>query len=216
MNQIIRWTCSSQPALLVLVLIFASCARKPAVCYNGPTVFETGREYELTSCSEHYEFITWNFGDGTYGAVDDAPTRAFFQPGDYVMEITAYAKGAYKSDAMSVDYRVSDRYIDRFEVVGQSSFKRFEFGFGNKRWIAGSASGTFTEDSPYSYTLWPDSAIVIPLERTAVRLGGSNQSSGAGFTTLINESPNFKGRPENPIILEGSGYTLKLFWTYEE
>jgi len=200
--------------LLIIIAAMAgqACERKPDACLDVPHQLEAGKQITLQSCSKHYDFLTWDFGDGSSGFIGDTPEHNFDEEGDFEITLTAYSNGAYKSEEVKQSIHASYRYLYSFEVIGTSDFGSFEFDLGNGKWKRGSATGTFTEDHPYEAVIWPEDTFRILPEPMSVELYGIRNGSS---TALLKENVNFKLANENPVVIESALYTLKIYWTFK-
>jgi hypothetical protein len=196
----------------ILCLTLSSCFQRPKACLNLDDTYETGREYRLSSCSENFDFLTWDFGDQSYGFIGETAPHTFYEQGEYYLKLTAYADGGYRSDEIVQKVKASKRYLSHFEVVGESNFSKFRLAFGSNQIPGPSANGSFTEALPYSKQIWPEQAIAIPLEKVKVTFFGERNGSS---TTLVSpDIINFENNTENPFILEGENFLVKVYWTY--
>lgn len=198
--------------LIFLSLLLQACERKPKACLDVAETVEAGKDITLHSCSEHYDFLTWDFGDGSSGFIGDAPVHHFDEEGDFEITLTAYSDGAYKTDEVKQPLRASYRYLSSFQVVGISGFSSFRFELGNNKWTRGGASGTFTDADPYETLIWPNDTIRIRPENTGIELYGIKNGVS---TSLLKENINFKFAEQNPVVVESELYTLKIFWTFK-
>lgn len=199
--------------ITLLLMAVASCRPKPEACLALDEVYEVNRTYNLASCSEQYEFITWEFGENTNGFIGDTVPHAFRDIGQHSVAVTAYARGGYRSDKVQQIVRASRRYIDRFEVVGTSDYNRFIFTFGTTEVSAGDASGEFTEAQPFVGSVWPDDTLVIPMERVQFYLDGK---SGSSTTRVIQQKEiNFTRNLDNPVVVQEGDFELRVYWTFD-
>lgn len=200
--------------ILGIALLATACLKKPKACAELEEYYEVGREYRFTSCSENYEFITWDFGDQSGFEGEDAP-HTYNKNGTPVITLTAYGRGAYRTDELKQQVKTSRRYVERFEVTGTSKHKGFTFGLGTlesyREIFRDSATGTFTDDAPFVAHMWPDEQLIIPVENANVTLYGGGVTSKS---LLIQQNVNFRNVRENPTTLEGGGFVLKIYWTY--
>lgn len=198
--------------LLTISLLAAGCVKQPKACFEPPEVIEAGTELTLESCSENYEFLTWDFGDQSTGFIGEDAPHTYHLEGSYAVTLTAYGDGGYRSDEVTQIVKASYRYIDRFEVVGTSSFNRFIIEALGSEWNKGGASGTFTDDAPYTLQIWPEEEVEMGRARgTEITLIGL---TGNVPTTLATGKFNFTSFKENPAVVTGPDFTLKMYWTY--
>lgn len=200
------------PYVLPLALLFSGCAKKPTACLVPPEVVETGNTAQLVSCSENYEFLTWDFGDNSTGFVGDLAPHTYQDEGKYTITLTAYAKGGYRSDQVTAEINASYKYLDRFEVVGVSDYGRFVIEMGENEWSRAGASGTFTDEAPFVVQVWPDMEVKLSDQTFLTELIGFKSGNP---TSLAMRSVGFKSNDNNPSLIEGPDFTLKLFWTYK-
>lgn len=198
--------------LLFAALLNQACERKPKACMDVPAQLEAEKDLGLNSCSEHYDFVAWDFGDGSSGFIGENPTHHFNGEGDFEITLTAYSDGAYKSDEVKQMVHVSYRFLSAFQVIGESNFGSFQFEINNTVWKRGGAKGSFTEEDPYETIIWPEDTFRILPERMNVELYGISGPSG---TALLKENINFELADENPVVIETENYTLKIFWTFK-
>ena len=206
---------------IITSLILSSCERKPDACLDFGDALEAGTTIRIESCSDNYEFLTWEFNDGR-GQVGDYVERQFDKEGSYSVLLTAYSDGAYRSDEVSQDFKASFRYIDRFEVIGESGFPSLEVrveeeytssGGDDGRWTVAGSDGTFTADAPFQVLVWPDLFRVMPTSRTLQLYG----RQGLSRTFLGEQKFNFQSVKDNPVTLESEDGKLqmKMYWRYK-
>lgn len=196
--------------IALIILVLGSCQKKPTACVNIDDAVEAGALINITSCSEDYEFLTWKFDDGV-AVVGDEVQRTFTDESAHTLTLTAYAKNGYRSDETIVDFRSSYRYVDYIEVIGDSPFTRFEVKcFSTIK--ATEAEGSFTNQSPYVYQVYPEQEIRILPEITKVDFEGVK--AGGGRTFIGSQTYNFDSVKDNPIVLVGDSYELRIFWTF--
>lgn len=198
--------------LIFLGLFLQACERKPKACLDVAESVEAGKDITLHSCSEHYDFLTWDFGDGSSGFIGDAPVHHFDEEGDFEITLTAYSDGGYRSEEVKQPLHTSYRYLSAFQVVGTSGFSSFRFELGNHKWTRGGATGTFTDEDPYETFIWPDDTIRILPENVNIELYGIK---GGSSTALLKDNINFKFAEQNPVVVESGLYKLKIFWTFK-
>lgn len=201
----------------LMTLLLVGCEKKPTACIDFDEYVEAGTQWEFESCSEDFEFLTWDFGDGNYGYVgnEDQSTalRTFTNEGKYLLTLTAYANGAFRSDETSKLINVSYRYVDKFEVVGTSNYNRFIMNVADSTINAANAQGTFTETNPFFFQ--PIQELRLLPEFTNFRLFGQDQLQN--LIPLASENVNLATNKTNPIIVEGSaGFVYKIYWKYKD
>lgn len=201
-------------SIFLILLVASGCTRKPDACLDLNAFYEVGREYRLETCSENYDFITWDFGDRSSGFIGDEAPKTFQETGNFYVQITAYSDGAYRSDDAVQLISVSKRYLDRYEIIGESTFELFRMEFGDEGFVEQDAIGTFTEEEPFIAPIWPDREVEIPFDKEQIKLFGVNNSS---FTTVVPQtSINFRNNTENPIVIDGGfGLEFRLYWRYK-
>ncbi len=200
--------------LFIIGLIgLCSCKQNPKACLELEDGYEVGREYKLTSCSKNYEFLTWDFGDRSGGFIGDEAPHIFQNKGTFYVTVTAYSDGAYNSDQASVSVKAASRYVDHIDITGESDFTKFRFEFGNNKVTFSDAVGTFTDTDPFRGNVLDSVNIKIPLDQVQISLFGQRNSSA---TPLVNKyAINFRNNVENPVELEGQGFNMKLYWSYQ-
>ncbi|MEZ4722744.1 MAG: hypothetical protein R2813_12785 [Flavobacteriales bacterium] len=195
----------------IALLLLTSCLKKPKACLELDEYYEVGREYSFESCSDNYDFITWDFGDSTAGFIGDIAPHTFSRNGQPVMKLTAYANGAYRSDEVKQAIKASRRYIDRIEVTGGTNYNKFRFTFDQFEFINDSVSGNYSAVEPYIWRFWPEQQYVIPINTIRLKLVGERFTKA----TLVDEDVNFETDLSNPVELQGlNGFVIKFYWTY--
>jgi hypothetical protein len=195
-----------------IVVLLWGCERKPTACLDLPETLEAGTFLSLNSCSEDYEFLTWEFSDGI-GIEGEIAQRNFEEEGNITIRLTAYANGAYKSDQVEESYFTSFRYIDRFEVIGNVPFDSLRVNFGNLySFTALETSGSYSESNPLTINA-DELAYRIIAEPTSVSMFGLIDIVER---PLISDKFNFDFVKDNPTIVGDSTdrYQLKIFWEY--
>ena len=191
---------------LFIALVFSSCQKKPTACIAVPDTVDAGFFIELKNCSENYEFLTWKFGDSSFGQIDDSPSHKFSEEKTYLIQLEAFAKNGYKSDFVSKEIFASFRYIDRIEIIGKSNFERFIISGAG---VVLNANGDWTENTPFEY--------IAPLLQELpgeLSLSGINQF---GVTTrLATKTYDYSKINSNPLLVDGTGFTMKVYWRYKE
>ncbi len=198
---------------VLTVLVLSSCEKKPTACLELPETLEAGTLLTLSSCSEDYEFLTWEFSDGI-GIEGEIAQRRFEDEGSVVIRLTAYSDGAYKSDQVEQAYKISFRYIDRFEIIGNIPYDSLQIDFGNVlSFPVPDANGRFTEEEPLVRSLSPYTW-VIEAERTSITLYGINFLGTR--IPLVSDKFNFNVVKDNPTVIgtEEDDFMVKLFWSY--
>lgn len=206
--------------IAIVAMNTQACEPKPKACldWEDPTLeletatLEAGSTLTLESCSEDFDFLTWEFSDDR-GYVSETVERQFEKEGDYTVTLTAYSNGAYRSDVLTIPFRTSFRYIDRFEIVGTSDFKSFVAGYQLNDWSAGGAEGTFTEDAPFIIPVWPESKTVLENTRNSLSLKGRKNGN---TISLGSKQFNFTEFKDNPATFEAAGFTVKMYWRYRD
>jgi hypothetical protein len=205
---------TSVTLFIPLLATCLSCEPKPQACLELGDVIEAGSTVTFTSCSENYEFLTWEFSDER-GYLSETVDRNFEEESSYSVKLTAYSNGAYRSDEVIHSFKTSYRFIDRFEVIGISDFTGFEVQFKELpgyKWSAGGGTGTFTNEVPYILEVWPDEQTTLPNAQATLALYGRN---GFNKVPLGEKEFNFARYKENPVEFEvNDAFTLKMYWTY--
>jgi hypothetical protein len=195
-------------------MLLSSCEKKPTACLDLPETLEAGTLLTLTSCSEDYEFLTWEFSDGI-GVEGVQAQRTFEDEGSITIRLTAYADGAYKSDQVEEEYATSFRYLDRFEIIGNSPYDSLEIEFGNNVPVfkVYDADGSFTADDPLIRSFTPYT-YTIKAEPTFINLFGRNFLGAR--VPLASDKFNFNVVKDNPTIIgsEEDNFYMKLYWVY--
>lgn len=193
--------------------VFSACVQKPKACLNLDDTYETGREYRLESCSENFDFLTWDFGDNSGGFIGEIAPHTFYEQGTYYLKLMAYSDGAYRSDEVVQAVKSSRRYLSHFEVIGESNYSRFRLNFDNIQIEGSNANGNFTESLPYSHQIWPGQSVPIPLSK--VKLGFMGIKNGSASTIVPSNIFNFETNVDNPIVLENEDFTVNVYWSYQ-
>ena len=201
------------------LLAFTACEKKPKACLALDDVLEAGTTLYLESCSEHYDFLTWEFNDER-GYVSDVVERRFEDEASYSLKLTAYSDGGYRSDTYIHHFKTSYRFVDRFEITGNSNFTGIEVRFKKMYedkdggvWSAGGATGEFTDDAPFTIYSWPAMAIRLPDEQETIQFFGLQGTS----RTLLGElTVSFQQYKANPVVIESEvgNLRLKMYWTF--
>ena len=203
-------------ALAVIVGLIAlstsSCNQNPKACIQLEEVYELDRTYYLESCSENYEFITWDFGYKTGGYIGDVAPHTFSRLGDFTISVDAYSNGAYFSDRATQEIKVAHRYIEKIEIVGTSNYTDFLFVYGADSIYFEDAKGVFTEASPFVGQILQNDTLEIPYDSEDHTLVGYKTFNP---TMLIRKSSiNFRKNTDNPVLLSGAGFDMYIYWVY--
>ncbi len=201
--------------LILSAILFASCNQNPKACLELEDNYEVGREYQLGSCSDNHEFITWDFGADKNGFIGDSVPHIFQDVGNRNVTIEAFSRGAYNSDVATQQVLVTRRKIDFIEIVGVSDYTRFTMEYESGDIIfSENTVGTFTDESPFVGQIWGDRDWVLPMDPIAISLEGRKNSN---TTVLINKvSKNYRYVLDNPSVYEGSDIVMKLYWRFED
>jgi hypothetical protein len=197
-------------------LLLFSCEKKPTACIDFDKYVEAGTQWEFESCSEDFEFLTWEFGDGNYGYVGNeeqtTALRTYPEEGLYLLTLTAYADGAFRSDEVTQLMNISYRYVDKIEIVGSSNYVRFVISVGDSIVSAPNAQGSFTAADPFVYE--PIQDIRMKPEFVNFRLFGQDQLQN--LIPIASENVNLANDKTYPLIIEGnSGFEFKIYWKYK-
>lgn len=198
-------------------ILLVGCEKKPTACIDFDEYVEAGTQWEFESCSEDFEFLTWDFGDGNYGYVGNegqaTALRTFTNEGKYLLTLTAYANGAFRSDETTKLINVSYRYVDKFEVLGTSNYPRFVMAVGDSTVSAFNAQGTFTENDPFIYQ--PIQELRLLPAFTNFKLFGQDQLQN--LIPLASENINLSTNKSNPIVIDGNGgFEYRVYWKYKD
>jgi len=200
--------------LIVTFLVFAlsSCEKRPEACLDFGDYLEAGDNLIIESCSKNYEFLTWEFNDNR-GYIGDLFERQFELEGNYQVKLTAYSDGGYRSDELTHEFRASYRYIDRFEIIGESDYSAFIVDFKNDRWSLGIATGIFLEDAPFVINVLPnDTARIAP---TSVNLDFYGRRAFSNVP-LGKSNLNYHIFKDNPVVVtsEDGKLELRMYWKF--
>lgn len=197
---------------LLVLLGLAACEKKPTACIDFGEYLEAGDDISIASCSENYEFLTWEFNDNR-GYIDDVVIRQFEEEGSYQLKLTAYSDGAYRSDEVTHSFRASFRYIDRFEITGESDYTAFRVEFRDQAWSLGNATGVFTEDSPFVINVLPEDTIRILPRSNNLDFFGRRAFSNI---PLGESNLNYHTFKDNPVVVrsEDGSFEMKMYWKY--
>ncbi|GAB5539847.1 MAG: hypothetical protein Salg2KO_19500 [Salibacteraceae bacterium] len=199
-------------ALIAISLGLIGCRQNPKACVEMEEIYEVNRGYTLTSCSEGYEFITWEFGDGGGFLGEDAP-KTYRSVGDYTVTVTAYADGGYIFDEATANIRAANRIWDRFIITGNSVYDEFRIVFDEFSAVYPNATGNFTREEPYEGEFEEQMRAVLPLEPAQFSLIGLRD--GRTPIRLIDfESINYENNLDNPVVFKGKGFELTVYWVY--
>lgn len=200
--------------LFVVPLLLSACEPKPKACLNWDDTLEAGTTLTLSSCSEDFDFLTWEFSDDR-GYVNNSVERIFEEESDMSVRLTAYSDGAYRSDVVTFPYKTSFRYIDRMEVVGESNFSKLELRMEGGAWSGSDAKGIFTESAPYTVYVWPTEKVIIESKQTG---GFSVYGFKNGSEVFLGKASfNFETYKENPMTLEtNTGLSVEVYWTFRD
>jgi len=199
----------------LMLWMMAGCEPQPKACLDWGDTLEAGTTLNLESCSEDFDFLTWEFSDDR-GYIGDNVERIFEDETSLSVRLTAYSDGGYRTDNVTHEFKTSFRYIDRMEVIGTSDFASFRLAMEGGSWSAGGAEGTFTEEAPFVVYVWPDDKQVIESTRNG---GFTVYGVRNGNTSNLGSSPtyNFETYKDNPMVLESSfGLTFKVFWRFRD
>ncbi|MDP4663244.1 MAG: hypothetical protein NWQ55_05215 [Salibacteraceae bacterium] len=197
--------------LSIIAISILGCEKMPKACIAVEDTVEAGSEIELTHCSDNYEFITWLFGDSTYGYIGDSPKHIYRSEGKYLLEMEAFSKGAFRSEAASKLITASYRYLDYVEITGNSNFPKFIVRMSGLYFLCPDATGNFTEENPY-FGQYFGNATLIPMSQN-ISLNGFTASEEE--VLLLEKRFNLDFVKDNPIFIEENGYTLKIYWKYK-
>lgn len=198
-------------AFIAVLLSLVACEPKPTACLDMPELFPAAQPIKFTSCSEDYDFLTWEFGTGD-GIEGESPTFRYEFEGKFEVRLTAYSDGAYKSDEASSTHYVSFKYLDRFELSGSFDMRDtlLTFSLEGEDFDLLIEPGTYSEDDP----------IVLQAFEDRIRLTEGSKNYGV-------ESPN------TGVIVSGnadftrfdqsfsetssltSNRTLRVYWRYK-
>jgi len=195
----------------IFALTIISCEKKPKACIAVEDTVEAGSEIELNHCSENYEFVTWLFGDSTYGYIGDSPKHIYRSEGKYLLEMEAFSKGAFRSESTSKLISASYRYVDYVEITGNSNFPKFIVRMSGLYFPCPDAIGNFTEENPY-FGQYFGNATLIPVSQN-ISLNGFTASEEE--VLLLEKRFNLDFVKDNPIFIEDNGYSLKIYWKYK-
>ena len=204
-------------AVVALIILVSAC-KKPTACIEVPPRLAPKAAFEFVSCSENFEFQTWEFGDESYGQIGDSLERQFDNEGRYTIQLTAYAKGGYTSDATSKDLIVSHRYIKKIEIIGDLNFDYVRFyrtGSVFYTLLQVDARGTFTEANPWTYTP-TDRFTSQLLDETNIAFAG--EINGVEVETFFRSDyklDKYGDTDVSPLVLENNGYTVKIYWEFK-
>lgn len=206
----------------IFCIITWSCERKPKACLDMPDTIEAGATVRFESCSEDFEFLTWEFNDGR-GYLDQVVERSFDKEGKFMVRLTAHSDGAFRTDVIAKEFKTSFRFIDRFEITGDSPYEYFimrvkeDFDANDlensAEWMQIGAEGSFTDAAPFIMNVYPESSYRIrPITRSFQLYGLLNGRN----TLLAEQSFNFDRIKDNPVTFqsENGNYTVRMFWTY--
>lgn len=197
--------------LSIIALTIISCEKKPKACIAVEDTVEAGSEIELNHCSQNYEFVTWLFGDSTYGYIGESPEHNYRKEGKYLLEIEAFSKGAFKSEATSKLITASYRYLDYVEITGSSNFPSFIVQLSGIYFLCPDATGVFTEDAPY-YGQYFGNGTLRPISQTIILKGFTASEQEV---KLLEDQFNLDFVKDNPIIIDDGTYSLKIYWKYK-
>ncbi|NQV53209.1 MAG: hypothetical protein HQ500_08490 [Flavobacteriales bacterium] len=198
---------------LLLLLFLAACEPKPKACLDWSDTIEAGTTLDLASCSEDYDFLTWEFSDDR-GYVSDVVARIFEKEENMFVKLTAYSDGAYRSDEVILPFKTSFRYVDRMEVIGESNYSALELRMAGGIFLGGDAKGIFTESAPYIVYVWPETKVVVESKRSELAVFGYKNGSEV---SLGSKPYNFETYKENPMVMETTdGLLVNVYWTYRD
>ena len=202
-------------SLLLILILVGACNQNPKACLELDEYYEVGREYKLSSCSENFEFITWDFGTNKNGFVGDSVPHTFQDVGNRNVTIEAFSRGAFNSDVTTQQVRVSRRKIDYIEIIGVSDYTRFRLEFESDDILfAENTVGTFTDDNPFFGQVWGNKDWILEMEPIVISLEGRKNSN---TNVLINyTSKNYRYVLDNPSLYEGSGIEMKVYWKFDD
>ena len=202
-----------------LIVLLVACEPKPEACLEMDEIVEAGTTLHLESCSDNYDFLTWEFSDerGYVSEQGEGIERQLEDQAELSVLLTAYSDGGYRSDAVYHVFKTSFRYIDRFEIIGLSEFDAFIVEVKNDEdgsWSGGGATGEFTESNPFVMNLWPSKVYRLPNEQKTIQLFGRRN----GSRILLGEQQfNFATFKENPTVFNtNGGYTVELHWRFRD
>ncbi len=199
------------------LLLMTSCNLNPTACLEMEEIYEVDRQYQFSSCSEDYEFVTWEFGDGT-GFLGNDAVKTFGRKGDFTVSVKAYANGAYGFDEATADIKAANRIIDRFTITGNSVYESFRLinsvnGFDFSE-VYPNATGNFTPDAPFEAELQDEMRTVLPVGISSFELTGI-RTNGQPIDLIDITSRDFEDNLDNPFELRGKGFVLSIYWVYE-
>ena len=197
---------------LCALVVFSSCEKKPEACIDFGDYLEAGDNLMLESCSKNYEFLTWEFNDDR-GYIGDNFERQFELEGNYELKLTAFSDGAFKSDELIHPFRASFRYVDRFEIIGESEYTALIVSFKGVTYSLGNAEGTFSESAPFVTNVMPEDTVRIQPTSLALDFFGRRAFSNI---PLGESNLNYHIFKENPVVVksEDGKMELRMYWKF--
>ncbi len=192
-----------------LIVALCSCEKKPTACIDMPDIVAADQEVKFVSCSEDFEFMHWEFGDGTGLEAESPPYRYEFE-GCYTVRLTAYADGAFRSDETEKQICASYKYLDRFELFGTFNFSEVTFFVFDNEFTTLIEPGTYTEDSPISLNAYD--------ERLRLREGRTIYGVNRGSSTILEGGADFTNFDQSfsETVDPVTGTTLRVYWRFKD
>lgn len=209
---------NSSTFLLASVTAFSLAAcTKPNACLKGNVTLEVNKEHVFNSCSKDYEFLAWEYGDGSTVFIGDTGRHIYTERGEYRLTLTAYGEGAYQSDQTYFEVTATRRLLDHITFFPAENDDKFTYWFEFKGSSPGSDSTSFklaeiSDLNQYEYTLSAsDTAVLRPEPALIVLKSVRNGVS----KTLISQNINFNFNNSNTVVLDSSSNELTFTWKYE-
>jgi hypothetical protein len=200
------------PLIIIIGFLLSGCLTKPKACLELEDVYEVGRQYTLTSCSENFEFLTWDFQDQS-GFIGDEAVHTFANSGERTITLTAYGKGGYRSDAATHKMKSARRFVHYIEIISEVDYSKYSFKFDLTGINFLNSTGTSPEDEPFVGNVFDQVQIRIPISPATIVVKGTQ--SGSEYL-LIDERINFETNDDNPLVLDnGQNFITKVYWKYE-
>lgn len=192
--------------ILPIITALVACQKKPTACIDMEPVIPAGEPVEFISCSEDYEFLTWEFGDGT-GNEAESPEHNYNTEGSWEVILTAYADGAFRSDEVSETIHTSFKYIDRMEITGQVFDDRLEFFVNEDEVIVDVEPGTYTQENPLVVEIYSLSRINVTNRSVTVGIRTPNSSF-----EIASRIVNFSRLTREYAEILSSNLDLRVYW----
>ncbi len=96
------------PALVIALLIMASCTKTPTACCDVPSSGTKGQAISFnSSCSTDASTYEWDFGDGSTKSTEANPSHTYATAGTFTVSLMAMSSDGKKMNSTTKSIKIN-------------------------------------------------------------------------------------------------------------